>query len=108
MKYQIKLDALWRHGRAHYHAGVYRVPEDLSEDVAQAAMRAEAAVKVSPKAGAPENKLASVPEGGSDPSAAPGRQSRGSGQEKPSRSSQADPRSQQGKPKRSGEKPASS
>lgn len=55
-----------------FHAGSYRVPEDLAEDLAQRAMNEGAGYKFAPKV-APENKVVRPPENKEpDPTDAPG------------------------------------
>lgn len=106
MKYRIRIlgPLMYRDGRHEIHAGIYRVPEDLSEEVAQRALKREAAVKVTPKV-APENKVVAPPEPGSDPSDAPGRPSPSSGQGQPSSSSGAGRRSRQSRSSTRGGEP---
>lgn len=48
MKYKIELTANWRPKGQFYTPGPYRVPEDLSEDRAQEALKAGVAKKVMP------------------------------------------------------------
>jgi len=86
MKYKIEITGakMWRHGRSILGTGVYRVPEDISEAMAQAALEEGAAVKVG-KGPAPENKLAAVGNG----TASRGRPSRGAGPASASPSSPA-------------------
>lgn len=89
MKYKIELQnrKLWIVGRHMLQPGVYRVPEDLSEELAQLAMRKGIGVKVA-ELGAPEIKAPKdLPP---DPTSSPGPQSGGSGQAEQSRSSPAD------------------
>lgn len=53
MSYKLYLPALWRHGRGHYHAGTYRVPREMPEDLAERAIKQAGAFKLSAEA-APE------------------------------------------------------
>ena len=95
MEYKLHFDTSWQCGGVRIHSGTYRVPDDIAEESAQQAMREGVAVKVVPKV-APENKGNDV-----NPSETLGRRFLGSGQAKPSPSSQADPASPPSKPKRS-------
>ena len=58
MKYLLSIPAAWRpDGVKIIHAGDWRVPEDLSEELAQRAMKEAGAVKVNTViGGAPETK----------------------------------------------------
>ncbi|MPZ58446.1 MAG: hypothetical protein GEU91_18525 [Rhizobiales bacterium] len=38
MKYRIELFAPWRHGAGMMHPGIYRVPQDMPENLAQRAL----------------------------------------------------------------------
>ena len=62
MKYQVELLENWRPKFEFWTPGIYRVPEDFSEEKAAQMMREVKARKVSRKAPAPENKLLTVPE----------------------------------------------
>jgi hypothetical protein len=92
MKYLLHIPKAYRpDGRRIVHAGNWRVPDDLSEEIAERAMKEAGAVKVNTViGGAPETK---------DPSVS-GRPSRDSGQAKPSPSSDQDLVSTEEEPKR--------
>jgi len=62
MKYQVELLENWRPKFEFWTPGIYRVPEDFSEERAAQMMREVKARKISKKAPAPENKLMKVPE----------------------------------------------
>jgi len=85
MKHRIELLSVFRDVRRIWYPGVYRIPEDMSDDLAQDLLLNELAIKVGPRI---EKKVIQV-----DPSPAPGLQSRESGQGKPSQSSLAGRRS---------------
>ena len=114
MQYEIEITAVWRwHDvRDPFWPGVYRVPTDVSEALAQRALRQGIARKVSRKSGPPENKAQpSAPEdksldeeeSASGPLPQPGG-SPESGRETLSLSSQAVPRSARGRPRGRGGK----
>jgi len=81
MKYMIELQENWRPKFEFWTPGIYRVPEDFSEEKAAQMMREVKARKISKKAPAPENKLMSVPEN---------KAGKKTGEEKPSSSRRAD------------------
>ena len=62
MKYQIELLENWRPKFEFWTPGIYRVPEDFSEEKAAQMMREVKARKITRKVSSPENKLMKVPE----------------------------------------------
>jgi hypothetical protein len=85
MNYLIEVLATFRIRGVLHQPGRYRIPEDLSPEVAQAQLKAENATKLGHvKSGAPENKATEAPEH-------KGPLSRESGPDKPSPSSPAAP-----------------
>ena len=62
MHYEIELLENWRPNGKFITPGIYRVPEDFSEDKAAQMMREVKTRKISRKAPAPENKALKVPE----------------------------------------------
>ncbi len=64
MKYQIKLLENWRPKFEFWTPGIYRVPEDFSEE--KVALINVKFRKITKKAPAPENKLLEVPENKAD------------------------------------------
>lgn len=112
MKYRISIAAIWRYETGHLHAGEYRVPEDVNEELAQRVLKEGAAVKVGVKSGAPENKKAEhlvegLQRGHEEAVGYPspldddGLQSPDSGEAPPPLSSEAVPPSARGRPRRS-------
>ncbi len=62
MRYQIELLENWRPKFEFWTPGIYRVPEDFSEERAEQILREVKSRKISRKAPAPVNKMMAVPE----------------------------------------------